>query len=59
MRELKRTDTPILKGYQLFHSYIRPHDSLVGNTLANRVGIKVADEEKWATLIQNASKSRH
>jgi putative transposase len=58
MRGLKRTDTPILKGYQLFHNYIRPHDSLKGDTPAERAGIKVQGEDKWATLIQNASKGK-
>ncbi len=27
MRGLKRKDTPILKGYQIFHNYIRPHEA--------------------------------
>lgn len=56
MRGLKRTDTPILKGYQLFHNYIRPHDALKGDTPAERAGIKIQGEDKWTTLIQNASK---
>jgi hypothetical protein len=30
MRGLKRMDTPILKGYQLYHNYIRPHEGLKG-----------------------------
>ncbi len=25
MRELKKIDTPILKGYQIYHNYIREH----------------------------------
>ena len=56
MRGLKRTDTPILMGYRLFHNYIRPHDALKGETPAERAGIKVGGEDKWKTLIQNASK---
>jgi putative transposase len=56
MHGLKRTDTPILKGYQLFHNYIRPHDSLKGETPAQRAGIKVVGEDRWKTLIQNASR---
>ena len=55
MRGLKRTDTPILKGYQLFHNYIRPHEALNGQTPADLAGIKVMGENKWITLIQNAS----
>jgi transposase-like protein len=56
MRSLKRTDTPILKGYQIFHNYFRPHEALNGETPADRAGIKVEGENKWLTLIQNASK---
>jgi hypothetical protein len=56
MRGLKRTDTPILKGYQLFHNFIRPHEALDGKTPAEVAGIKVEGENKWLTLIQNASK---
>ncbi len=56
MRGLKRTDTPILKGYQLFHNFIRPHEALDGDTPADRAGIKVEGENKWLTIIQNASR---
>ncbi len=59
MRGLKRTDTPILKGYQIFHNYIRPHDALRGETPANRAGIKVKGQNKWLTLIQNASQEEN
>jgi transposase-like protein len=56
MRGLKKTDTSILKGYQLFHNYIRPHEGLDGKTPAEACGIKVEGKNKWLTLIQNASK---
>jgi putative transposase len=56
MRGLKKVDTPILKGYQIYHNYIRPHESLDGETPAERCGIKVEGQNKWITLIQNASK---
>jgi len=55
IRGIKRADTPILKGYQLFHNYIRPHESLQGDTPAERAGVKVEGENKWLTIIQNAS----
>ena len=32
MRGLKIKDTAILQGYQLFHNYFRPHESLDGKT---------------------------
>lgn len=56
MRGLKKDDTPILKGYQIFHNFIRPHIGLNGKTPAEACGIKVEGKNKWLTLIQNASK---
>lgn len=54
MRGLKKDDTSILKGYQIFHNYIRPHQGLKGKTPAEACGIEVKGEDKWKTLIQNA-----
>jgi len=54
-RGLKRIDTPILRGYQLYHNFIRPHEFLKGETPADKAGIKVEGSDKWLTLIQNAS----
>jgi transposase-like protein len=54
MRSLKRPDTPILSGYQLFHNYIRSHMSLEGKTPAEVAGIEVKGTNKWRTIIQNA-----
>jgi len=56
IRGLKKNDTPILTGYQLFHNYIRPHEGLNGKTPAEACGIEVKGSNKWITLIQNASK---
>lgn len=58
MRGLKRTDTPILTGLQIYHNFVRPHVSLDGDTPADRAGIKVEGNDKFLTLIQNASKSK-
>jgi transposase-like protein len=58
MRGLKKPDTPILTGYQIFHNYIRPHEALEGKTPADACGIEVQGENKWITLIQNASRGR-
>lgn len=54
MRGLKRVDTPILKGYQIYHNYIRPHEALDNKTPAEVSGIKIEGRNKWITLIQNA-----
>lgn len=56
MRGLKKNDTPILSGYQIFHNYIRGHEGLDGKTPAEACGITIEGQNKWKTLIQNASK---
>jgi len=58
MRGLETKDTPILKGVQLFHNYIRPHMALEGKTPAEVAGIQVKGTDKWLTIIQNAGKQR-
>ena len=58
MRTLEKTDTPILSGMQIFHNYVRPHEALNGKTPAEVAGIEVQGENKWLTLIQNASKKK-
>jgi hypothetical protein len=57
MRTLERADSPILDGYQFFHNFIRPHMALKGKTPAEAAGIKVLGENKWLTLIQDASRN--
>jgi transposase-like protein len=54
MRGLKKGDSPILKGYQIFHNYIREHEGLEGKTPAEACGIEIKGENKWITIIQNA-----
>ena len=49
-------DTPILKGYQIYHNFVRPHEALAGKTPADLAGIKVMGRDKWMTLIQNAKR---
>lgn len=56
MRTLKRMDSPILSGYQIYHNYIRPHEALEGKTPAELAGIRVEGTNKWLTIIQNARK---
>ena len=56
MRSLKTVDTPILKGYQIYHNFIRPHEGLKGQTPATKAGIVVEGRDKWLTIIQNAAK---
>ncbi len=55
MRSLKRDDSPVLKGMQVFHNFVRPHMALEGKTPAEAAGIQIEGENKWLTIIQNAS----
>ena len=55
-RGLKTKDSPILKDYQLYHNYVRPHESLNGKTPADACGIVVEGNDKWMTIIQNSAK---
>ncbi|CAE6488977.1 IS6 family transposase [Candidatus Nitrosotenuis uzonensis] len=55
MRGIKRDDSPVISGYQIYHNYIRPHMALEGQTPADKAGIDIKGENRWITLIQNAS----
>jgi transposase-like protein len=57
-RNLKKMNTPILSGMQIYHNYIRPHMALEGRTPAEVAGIEIKGENKWLTLIQNASEKK-
>lgn len=41
MRGLKKKETPILKGYQLFHNYIWEHEELNNKTPAEAAEITI------------------
>ncbi len=55
MRGLKIDDTTVLKGYQIYHNYIRPHEALKGKPPSESAGITIEGKNKWLTLIQSAS----
>jgi len=56
MRGIKTKDSMIFDGLQIYHNYVRPHMGLDGKTPAEVCGIEIRGENKWKTLIQNASK---
>ena len=58
MRGLKKRNSPILTGMQIFHNYIREHQGLEGKTPAEACGIIVEGKNRWITLIQNASSTQ-
>ena len=39
----------------MYHNYLRPHMGLNGLTPAEACGVKIEGDNKWMTLIQNAS----
>lgn len=59
MRSLKREDSPVIEGMQIFHNFIRPHMGLTNEiTPAEAAGIKVEGVNKWLTIIQKPVVSR-
>lgn len=52
---MKKDDSPAITGMKLYHNYIRLHMSLDGDTPAKRAGIEIKGDNKWITIIQNAS----
>jgi len=56
MRGIKKDDSPLISGYQIYHNYIRPHMGLDGKTPSEVCGITIQGNDKWRTLIQNATK---
>ena len=58
MRSLKRDDSPVLAGMQLFHNYFRPHMGLGGRTPAEAAGIRIEGQNPMLTVIQNAAKAK-
>ena len=47
MRGLKKNDTIMLSGYQLYYNNIRTHQSLDGKTPAEVCGITVQGKKKY------------
>ena len=56
MRVIKKEDSILFDGYQIYHNYIRPHMSLENKTPAELCGIEIKGDNKWRTLIQHSSK---
>ena len=54
-RGLKKDNSPAITGIRLYHNYVRPHSSLGNDTPADRSVVKIEGDNKWKTIIQNAS----
>jgi hypothetical protein len=57
VRGVKKEDSPLITGLQIYHNYVRPHMGLDGKTPAEAAGIEVRGKNKWVTIIQNASQN--
>jgi len=55
-RGLKMEETPIIPMQDIYYNFVRPHQALKGKTPAEACGIEVKGENKWKTMIQNASR---
>lgn len=55
MGSLKKDNSHIISGMQIHHNFIRGHMGIDGKTPAEASGVKVEGENKWKTIIQNAS----
>ncbi|HKC79272.1 MAG TPA: hypothetical protein VKB83_04195 [Nitrosopumilaceae archaeon] len=55
MRSIKKDDSVMFDGYQMYHKYLSPPMGLDGKTPAEKCGIKIKGDNKWITLIENAS----
>ena len=58
MRSLKRKDSPILDGYQIYHNHVRPHIALDGKTPTEVAGINVVGDNKCLTIIKMLRRQR-
>jgi len=54
-RGLKKRDSVMITGYGIYHNYIKGHMGLNGKTPSEACGIEIKGNDKWKTLIQNAS----
>jgi transposase-like protein len=54
VRGIKKRDSAIIDGYQIYHNYIREHMALKGKTPADKAGIIIEGNNKWKTIIENA-----
>lgn len=54
-RGLKKEDSPIIEGSKICHNFIRPYMGLDGGTPVDRTRITIRGDNKWETIIENAS----
>lgn len=50
-----KTAQTIIDRFRIYYNFIRPYMTLNGKTPAEACGIKIEGQNKWKTLIENAS----
>ena len=55
-RGLKREDSAILSGLQVYHNHVRPHLALGGGTPGEAAGIYLEKGNPWLAIIESAAK---
>ena len=55
MRSVKIDDSPVLKGMQIFHNYVRPHMALEGKTPAEAAGFRLKGRTSGLRLSRTRS----
>jgi len=57
MRGLKKEDTPITRGFQIYYDFVKPHMALNGKTPAQQANIDLElGNNKWLSLVKRASR---
>jgi len=58
LRGLKREDTPITRGFQIYHNFIKPHQALNQKTPAQKAGINLnLEKNRWLSIIKQSVKA--
>ena len=55
LRGIKKDNTPIIEGFDIYYNFIRPHMALNGKTPAEKANINLnLDQNRWLSLIKQA-----
>jgi transposase-like protein len=55
LRGMKKSNTPIIRGFDIYYNFIRPHQGLNGRTPAEEAKINLKlDQNRWLSLIKQA-----